>query len=230
MGWRQMTRRLVLFCDFDGTITEKDNIVAIMKKFAPPEWEVLTEQILTQKISIREGVGKLFTLLPSTMRQEITDFIVKEATIRPGFAEFVRFCKEQEIELLITSGGIDFFVEPILAPYELDVPIYCNGSDFSGKQITITWPHSCDEHCSNECGMCKTSIIRRYDPDKHFRVVIGDSITDLAGARISDFVIARSLLAQKCEELNLPHRTFATFYDVVEILQTVQSQLEVETA
>lgn len=31
-----MSKKLVLFCDFDGTITEKDNIVAIVKKFAPP--------------------------------------------------------------------------------------------------------------------------------------------------------------------------------------------------
>jgi 2-hydroxy-3-keto-5-methylthiopentenyl-1-phosphate phosphatase len=224
-----MSKKLVLFCDFDGTITEKDNIVAIMRQFAPPQWEALTQQILTQQISIREGVGKLFTLLPSSQRAEITDFIVKEATIRPGFAEFVRFCKEQDIELLITSGGIDFFVGPILAPFKLDVPIYCNGSDFSGDHIAITWPHSCDEHCTNDCGMCKTSIIRRYDPKKHFRVVIGDSITDLAGAKISDFVISRSLLTQKCEELNLPHRSFTTFYDVVEILQTLQAELEVET-
>jgi len=223
-----MSKRLVLFCDFDGTITEKDNIVAIMKRFAPPEWEALTQQILTQQISIQEGVGKLFSLLPSSLREDITGFIVREAVIRPGFAEFVRYCREQQIELLITSGGIDFFVEPILAPFELKVPIYCNGSDFSGERIAITWPHSCDEHCTNACGMCKTSIIRRYDPEETFRVVIGDSITDLAGARIADFVIARSLLAEKCEELQLPHRTFATFTDVVEILEILQAQLEVE--
>jgi 2-hydroxy-3-keto-5-methylthiopentenyl-1-phosphate phosphatase len=33
-----MSKSLVLFCDFDGTITEKDNIVAIMRRFAPPQW------------------------------------------------------------------------------------------------------------------------------------------------------------------------------------------------
>jgi 2-hydroxy-3-keto-5-methylthiopentenyl-1-phosphate phosphatase len=224
-----MSRQLILFCDFDGTITEKDNIIAIMRRFAPSGWEDLTEQILTQNISIREGVGTLFSLLPSSLKQEIVDFIVKEATIRPGFAEFVRFCKEQGIELLITSGGIDFFVEPILAPFQLDVPIYCNGSDFSGDNIVITWPHRCDEHCTNDCGMCKTTIIRRYDPEKYCRIVIGDSITDLAGAKIADFVIARSLLAEKCEELHLPYRRFATFHDVIDILQDLKRAQEVRT-
>ncbi|MCK9918282.1 hypothetical protein MXD81_55085, partial [Microbacteriaceae bacterium K1510] len=70
-----MSKQLVLFCDFDGTITEKDNIVAIMRKFSPPNWEEITQQILSQQISIREGVGKLFAMLPSSLRQEITDFI-----------------------------------------------------------------------------------------------------------------------------------------------------------
>ncbi|MGN7469467.1 2-hydroxy-3-keto-5-methylthiopentenyl-1-phosphate phosphatase [Brevibacillus sp. SAFN-007a] len=221
-----MSKKLVLFCDFDGTITEKDNIVAIVKKFAPPEWEALTNQILSQQISVQEGVGKLFQLLPSSLRQEIVDYIVQEATIRPGFADFVRFCREEGIELLITSGGIDFFVQPILAPFDLsDVPIYCNGSDFSGERITITWPHSCDEHCTNGCGMCKTTIIRRYDPATHYRVVIGDSITDLAGAKIADYVIARSFLAEKAKELALPHSTFATFHDVIGILTELKQEV-----
>ena len=26
-----------VFCDFDGTITNNDNIMSIMEKFAPPE-------------------------------------------------------------------------------------------------------------------------------------------------------------------------------------------------
>jgi 2-hydroxy-3-keto-5-methylthiopentenyl-1-phosphate phosphatase len=224
-----LSKKLVLFCDFDGTITEKDNIVAIMRKFAPPGWEALTEQILGQKISVREGVGQLFAMLPSSLKEEITRFIVEEAKIRPGFAEFVRFCEEQGIELLITSGGIDFFVDPILAPFGLKGPIYCNGSDFSTETITITWPHRCDEHCQNDCGMCKTTIIRRYDPQEYFRVVIGDSITDLAGAKIADFVIARSLLEQKCEELGLSYKPFTTFFDVIEILQSLQAGLEVQT-
>ncbi|MBO8163314.1 MAG: 2-hydroxy-3-keto-5-methylthiopentenyl-1-phosphate phosphatase [Brevibacillus sp.] len=221
-----MSKQLVLFCDFDGTITEKDNIVSIMRRFAPPEWEELTRQILGQEISVREGVGKLFALLPSAQKQEIVDYIVSEAAIRPGFAQFVRFCEEKSLELLITSGGIDFFVEPILAPFQLKAPIYCNGSDFSGETITITWPHRCDEHCDNDCGMCKTSIIRRYDPERCFRVVIGDSITDLAGAKIADFVIARSFLAQKCEKLGLRYRPFETFYDVIDTLGTLIAEQE----
>ncbi len=221
-----MSKQLVLFCDFDGTITEKDNIVAIMRKFAPPEWQAIADQVLGQKISVRQGVGQMFAMLPSSLRQDIVDYIVAEAAIRPGFADFVRYCEEAGIELLITSGGIDFFVGPILAPFHLKNRIYCNGSDFSGETITITWPHACDtETCSTDCGMCKKKIIRQYPGDKYYRIVIGDSITDLAGAKIADFVIARSLLEQKCAELDLPYKPFATFYDVIDVLQSKAAEL-----
>lgn len=222
-----MQKQLVLFCDFDGTITEKDNIIAIMREFAPPGWEDLTQQILNQQITIREGVGKLFATIPSSRKQEIVEFLLREAKIRDGFAEFIQYCKEHEITLLVTSGGIDFFVYPMLAPFGLQEQIYCNGSDFSQETITITWPHACDEHCSTDCGMCKTAIIRQFEPTNHFRIVIGDSITDLAGAKIADFVIARSLLETKCEELQLPYRSFTTFYDVIDTLEQITAGQEV---
>lgn len=55
----------IIFCDFDGTITNTDNIISIMKKFAPPEWEALKDGVLQQKISISSGVGDMFSLLDS---------------------------------------------------------------------------------------------------------------------------------------------------------------------
>lgn len=62
-------RQPVLFCDFDGTITTKDNIMAIMAAFAPPEWEEIKNDILAQKRSIRSGVGDMFHLIPSSKKR-----------------------------------------------------------------------------------------------------------------------------------------------------------------
>lgn len=38
-----------VFCDFDGTITNNDNIMSIMEKFAPPEAEEVKNRILSQE-------------------------------------------------------------------------------------------------------------------------------------------------------------------------------------
>ncbi|KPC97970.1 2-hydroxy-3-keto-5-methylthiopentenyl-1-phosphate phosphatase [Geobacillus sp. BCO2] len=81
-----MTKQLVLFCDFDGTITENDNIIAIMKQFAPPEWEALKDDILAQRISVQEGVGKMFSLLPSALKGRLLTFCLAPPACAKGSA------------------------------------------------------------------------------------------------------------------------------------------------
>ncbi|PLT33215.1 2-hydroxy-3-keto-5-methylthiopentenyl-1-phosphate phosphatase [Bacillus sp. V5-8f] len=214
-----MFKKMIIFCDFDGTITENDNIIQIMKHFNPPGWEPIKNNILSGRISIREGVGRMFGLLPASCREEITSFSINTAKIRPGFREFIQYCKERNIRLLVTSGGIDFFVFPILSNFSLSKQdIYCNASDFSGKHIQILWPFPCDVQCSNKCGMCKPSILRSLAFDDSMKIVIGDSITDLAVAKMADLVIARDFLVQKCKEHSLHYEEFHSFFDVVTIL------------
>ncbi|WP_010283264.1 2-hydroxy-3-keto-5-methylthiopentenyl-1-phosphate phosphatase [Bacillus timonensis] len=209
----------IIFCDFDGTITNTDNIIAIMRKFAPLGWEEIKDQVLSQAIPIQEGVSKMFSLLPSAMREEITEYILNHAEIRNGFKEFVAFTKEQEIPLYIVSGGIDFFVEPLLEGLVPKEQIYCNKSDFSNERITILWPHTCDEECNNECGCCKPTLIRKLANQDQFKIVIGDSITDLEAAKLADKVIARDFLVEKCNQLDIEHSPFHSFFDVIDILK-----------
>ncbi|MCM3690093.1 2-hydroxy-3-keto-5-methylthiopentenyl-1-phosphate phosphatase [Neobacillus niacini] len=221
-------KRPVIYCDFDGTITESDNIIAIMKKFAPPNWEEIKDQILSQKISISEGVGKLFSELPSSQRDEITKFAIENAKIRKGFSEFVEFTRIEDIPLYIVSGGIDFFVYPILEKFGPFEGIYCNHSDFSGENIKILWPYTCDSDCQNECGCCKPSIIRKTNHDEEFfTIVIGDSVTDLEAAKQADFVLARDLLEEKCSEWGLNYKGFTTFYDCID---EIKNRIEVKRA
>ncbi|ANY68923.1 2-hydroxy-3-keto-5-methylthiopentenyl-1-phosphate phosphatase [Paenibacillus sp. BIHB 4019] len=212
-------KKRIVFCDFDGTITVNDNIIAIIRHFNPPGWEPIVEQTISQQISIREGVGKLFRLLPSSMQKEVVHFGITNALIREGFGEFLSYCRKNDIEFYVTSGGIDFFVYPVLEPF--DIPqdhIYCNGHDFSGANIEITWPHPCDGQCSNECGMCKTTIMRGFPAEQYERIVIGDSVTDFEGAKLADTVFSRSHLTTKCQELGLPHSEYETFHDIIRVL------------
>ncbi|MEH7123918.1 2-hydroxy-3-keto-5-methylthiopentenyl-1-phosphate phosphatase [Bacillus sp. JJ1532] len=216
----------VIFCDFDGTITNKDNIVNIMREFAPPEWDAIKDDILGQKVSIQEGVGKLFSLLPSSKKEEIISFVLKDAVIREGFAEFVQFTREANIPLYIVSGGIDFFVHPVLEAFGPFEKIYCNEADFSGENIRIVFPHECDDDCSNKgCGCCKPSIIRNLASGENTSIVIGDSITDLEAAKLADVVIARDYLIEKCKELNIPYEPFERFQDCIDI---IESRLDVK--
>ncbi|PIC63479.1 2-hydroxy-3-keto-5-methylthiopentenyl-1-phosphate phosphatase [Sporosarcina sp. P13] len=212
---------VVVFCDFDGTITKKDNIISIMNQFALPGWEELKDDILSQKISIQQGVRQLFSLVPSNLKEEIISFVLQDAEIREGFSDFVQFTREQNIPLYIVSGGIDFFVHPVLDPYGPFDHIYCNEATFDEERITIHYPHACDESCTNQgCGCCKPSIMRKLSDEQQTRIVIGDSVTDFEAAKLADVVIARDFLAETCEKLDIPYKRFETFTDCINIVKT----------
>lgn len=190
-----------------------------MKHFNPPGWEPIKDEILAQTISIREGVTRMFSLLPSSKRDEVIAYVLEQAEIREGFADFVAYARREDIPLYIVSGGIDFFVFPLLEPFGTFAGIYCNTADFSGDTIRIDFPHGCDDECSSQgCGCCKPSIIRELLSDGATSIVIGDSITDLQAAKHADLVIARDFLIEKCGELGIPYEPFENFTDVTEII------------
>ncbi|MFD0958866.1 2-hydroxy-3-keto-5-methylthiopentenyl-1-phosphate phosphatase [Paenibacillus chungangensis] len=221
MSNKQRTdKKRIVFCDFDGTITVNDNIIALIKHFNPPGWEDIASRTIATELSIKEGVGRMFRLLPSSMKEEMIQYSISNARIREGFQTFLNYCKGNDIQVLVTSGGIDFFVFPLLEPFGIPKEhIFCNGSDFSSPQTEILWPHPCDDHCANDCGMCKTTIMRRYPASKYERIIIGDSVTDFEGAKQADIVFSRSHLTEKCRELGIPHNEYETFHDIIHAME-----------
>ncbi len=220
-----LDKRPIIFCDFDGTITMSDNIIAIMKQFDPPGWEAIVKDMMDGHKSLHVGVSELFALLPSSMEEEITRFVLDTAGIRPGFTELLDWCRREQVEFYVTSGGIDFFIYPLLEPYAIAHDhIYCNKASFSGATVEIIWPHPCDTNCDRDCGMCKTRVIRQYPSDIYTRILIGDSLTDFEGAKLADHVFARSHLLERCRELAIPHTPYETFFDVIEGLNQLFSK------
>ncbi|MDX7997609.1 MtnX-like HAD-IB family phosphatase, partial [Bacillus subtilis] len=75
--------------------------------------------------------------------EEITSFVLEDAKIREGFREFVSFINEHEIPFYVISGGMYFFVYPLLEGIVQKDSIYCNHASFDNDYIHIDWPHSC---------------------------------------------------------------------------------------
>ncbi len=210
-------KKPVIFCDFDGTITISDNIISVMRHFNPVGWEDILDEVISLKISVKQGVGRMFSLLPSSARADILDYVLQHTEVRKGFTELLNYCIEQNILFLVTSGGIDFFVYPVLSPYPITTEhIFCNESDFSDERIQILWPHPCDQWCHNDCGMCKVRVIRNYPGDQYYRILIGDSLTDFEGAKLADLVFARSHLITRCEELGIAFTPYEDFLTVID--------------
>ncbi|MGE7986770.1 MtnX-like HAD-IB family phosphatase [Lysinibacillus fusiformis] len=213
----------IIFCDFDGTITETDNIFSLMTEFAPQESEKIAKAMMEQTISFKDGLSAMFHLLSTQQKDEVIQYLMDTAVIREGFGDFVQYAKDHGIPFYIVSGGVDFFIEPLVEKYGPFSGIYCNKADFSGEQIKLIYSNSCDEECAKYstqgCGCCKPSVMRKVAKEDHFKIVIGDSLSDFEAAKQAHIVLARDHLIQRCEELHVPYKPFTTFHDCLKIVQ-----------
>ena len=226
MNCQFMIKKPIIFSDFDGTITERDVIIMIMEKFALPEWVEIKDKILYKRsITLKDGVEKPFSLIDSSKKKEIIEFVRKEAKVRAGFDEFLDFCKKENIEFNVVSGGLDFFVESVLEKHKDKLKIFCNSGSFKSEKIKIDYkylPKDCTS--CGDCGCCKIEIIENYPKDEFIRILIGDSLTDLAASKVADIVFARGDLIKYLEQENIPHIPFESFHEVKEKL--VQKHLQ----
>ena len=213
----------IIFCDFDGTITATDNIVSLMTHFAPVESEKIAQAMFAKTITFKDGITAMFELLSSHQKDEVIEYLLHTAVIREGFSEFVQFAQINDIPFYVVSGGVDFFIKPMLEQFGPFSGVYCNSADFSGSQIELLFPNTCDEACTKYevqgCGCCKPSVMRTVSQENQFKIVIGDSISDYEAAKQADLVLARDHLIGLCEELQIPYKPFETFYDCIDAVK-----------
>jgi 2-hydroxy-3-keto-5-methylthiopentenyl-1-phosphate phosphatase len=211
---------LVIFSDYDGTITQEDAIVQTMKQFAPPQWKAIADAILhTRTLSIHEGIQQLYGLLPYGLKQEVIDFNLAHIPLRTGFERLMQFCQTHAVPFWVVSGGVDAFIAPKLSPWVGLYELFANGLAASPSatgmmQLTLPYAPKACEPCGN-CACCKVEILNRWAKDDYFRVVIGDSVTDIGMAKIANRVYARASLQADCDELGIAYVAYETFDDVV---------------
>jgi 2-hydroxy-3-keto-5-methylthiopentenyl-1-phosphate phosphatase len=211
-----MAKPLTVFCDFDGTITERDMIVTLCEKFCPPGWERVKDDILSRKKSVKVGVAELFAMIPSSRKNDLIRYGQEIVRWRAGFQAFLEFCKTNGLRFIVCSGGIDFFVEPLMAPYKAWIDkIYSIPGDFSGPTIALRHPYGCETD-----GLCKVKVMAEYPDSIH--LLIGDSITDLHGAQHANLVYARNGLKDYLDQEKVSYTPFETFFDVIKSLESFQ--------
>ena len=211
--------RPVVFSDFDGTITEKDVLMSIVQHFAPPIWKDIWNKIFTREITISEGVKQLFHLIPSSKKDEIVNWCLKNMKIREGFKDFLLFLKQKDIPFIVLSGGLDFYIHPLLESYrELIYNIYANKALFDERYIKVEFIYKCNNVCKEDCGMCKPYIIEKYYKIFKPKIYIGDGITDLTSASISDIIFARDYLAKTLQSLKIKYFEYSSFIDIYQNL------------
>jgi len=201
-----------VFCDFDGTVCSQDVGEQFFLKFAGEKAEQNIHRLLSDEITLQEWLTELCEAIPSIDQKKFFDFI-DQFVIDPCFAEFVRFCKDQEIPLMILSDGLDAYVERVLSNAGLSqIPFFANHAEFVGKRLKVSFPHT-DAEC-NCCGNCKRNHMLNVSADDDIIVYVGDGYSDRCPIRYADFVFAKRQLIKHCQEQNITYFEFNNFGDV----------------
>lgn len=198
----------VVFCDFDGTITEEETFVAVLREFAPEKAEVLIPRMYAMEISLRDGVRQILQGIPSERMGAVLDF-VQGRKIRKGFEEFADFLKGRGIPLVVVSGGLRCIIEAIMGEALLKKvhKVYAVDLDLSGQFIEPISGYEDDLEL-----VSKVRVMREFTTKE--TIAIGDSVTDLNMALHAELVFARDRLAKYLDERGKRYVEWKNFIDI----------------
>jgi len=213
----------MVFCDFDGTITERDTLQAVCQEFIPEVAARVLPAMGRLEISLPVGTSELLSHLPSAAADDIRDFVCREP-LRRGFEQFALQLKDWRIPLVVLSGGLDFCVEARLQPWR---PLLHNVHALS-VEFDQTFMHArmCDE--SGRETVPKAAIMRAYGADHS--IAIGDSLSDHSMALQADRVFARDRLLTFMHRQNKAVEPFCDFEDILAALQAKENNGHLATS
>ncbi len=207
-------RALKIFVDFDGTITLEDVGEAIFRKFGSAEkTNKIVEDLLSDKISSRQCWDMLCDSIDKINKQELNDFI-NLLDIDPTFIPFVRFCNDNEIELVVLSDGFDYYIDRVFDKAGLTGLKYYSNKlflDINGK-LSAEYPHYNAE--SPTSANCKKNHIINHSSDDDYTIYIGDGNSDKEAAQYCDFIFAKNGLLKFCSTERISFYPFKDFDDV----------------
>lgn len=200
-----------MFCDFDGTITEEETFVAVLKNFAPELSAKLLPEMYARRLTLRQGVRQILASIPSSRYSEILEF-TQIQPIRPGFVELLDFLEFQGVPLVVISGGLRGMVETVLDSLVQRVhAIHAVDVDTSSTHLKVISPYEGGTEL-----IAKVQIMSKYPA--YQKIAIGDSITDLNMALEANVVFARDRLAEYLDEHKKPYIHWDNFSQVRDYL------------
>jgi 2-hydroxy-3-keto-5-methylthiopentenyl-1-phosphate phosphatase len=207
--------RPYVFCDFDGTITSKESLMAVLEHFVPDKWHEVGQKLMSGSITLRKGVREVLEAIPSSLYPETLEF-VRQIPLRAGFEEFLDFLGEKQIPFVVISGGVRGMVEAGLGDLISRVEeIFAADVDDSGPYLKV----NSDFEGGDEL-VAKVDVMDRFDAD--FKIVIGDGITDRNMAKHGDLVFARSRLSRYLLEKEIDHIKWKDFNDIRGVLEKLE--------
>jgi 2-hydroxy-3-keto-5-methylthiopentenyl-1-phosphate phosphatase len=209
-----------VYTDFDGTVAQQDVTDAVLRRFAPEEWETIESAWRAGEIDAAACMRAQIALIEAS--RAALDAFLDQIELDPGFPRFVAWCAEERVPLTIVSDGVDYFAQRILERHGLGhLPLFANHLKVEARRYTLTHPWRAPE-CRAGAGVCKCVIAAADSREEaDLLVYVGDGRSDRCVATSADFLFAKDDLAAYCRRQRLPYLAFQNFDQVREMLLTL---------
>ena len=209
---------MIIQCDFDGTIATDNISILIREEFAAGEWRKMEADYFQGKVSVEESNRRQFTLLREP-RDKLVAFAQKHGQVKAGFLEFVNYCRSKDIEFVIVSSGLDFYIQAILEKISApELELHCARTTFGQEGITVTYT-------GPDGNTVKKGFKKQYLDWLRQRsnaiAYIGDGLSDLEPASSADYVFATGSLSKLLEANSISHYTFSNFHDILKQIRRI---------
>jgi 2-hydroxy-3-keto-5-methylthiopentenyl-1-phosphate phosphatase len=209
------TVKILVQCDFDGTVTEEDTSFFLLDAFAQGDWRQLLREYKEHRMSVGEFNTKAFAMVKAD-KPKLLEALKGNVKVRAGLHELVNYCLGKGFRLVIVSNGLDFYVEAVLKDLGLrNIEVYAAQASFHPEGMKVQYVGPDGKRL--EDGF-KEAYIQSFLKLGYKVIYIGNGDSDVAPAKYAHHVFATGDLLAYCRENNLKYKPFETFLDVVKEL------------
>jgi len=208
--------KVLVQCDFDGTVTEKDISFMLLDAFANGDWRTVNKQYTDGKITVGQFNEQAFGMVKAG-KKIMLEYIKTKASLRNGFKDFVNFCANKDFRLVIVSNGLDFYIKQILKDNDLSgIEFHAAETRFQPRGLRVQYIGP-DGNVVDRA--FKDKYAKLYFDEGYYIVYIGNGTSDLPAAMLSHHIFATESLLRNCQQHGITCTPFTDFTEVTNLLK-----------
>jgi 2,3-diketo-5-methylthio-1-phosphopentane phosphatase len=202
--------RMIVFVDFDGTITDVDTFDALVRDAVGDEiWDTIDAEFMAGHSTLRDVLVLQASHITKSEAEAVA-FVEAVARVDPAFSAFVHAARARAVDVRVLSSGIGPIIRTTLTRAGIDVPVLANEVDFCTSGGTIAF---IDDSVN---GHDKAAAVRAARTAGHATVFVGDGASDFAAAHEAErcFAKAGRALEAYCSARGIACTTFESFAQI----------------
>lgn len=207
---------MLIQCDFDGTITEKDVSFVLLDAFAGGEWRLLQKDYKEGRISVGRLNREAFAMVKAD-RQSLVEAMKGQVQVRAGFHQLVDYCRREGFRFVIVSNGLDFYIDKILSDLGLqDIEVFAARTQFHPEGLHVQYIGPDGSEIDDGF---KNAYVNHFLRNGYRIAYVGNGTSDFPPAKLCHHIFATGDLLSVCRKENTACTAFDDMNEIIRGLE-----------